>query len=437
MTDPVQALAYSPYQENPDTVPTWRKAAFQANLAQQKAQVTANSPYSATNQTNQLGALSASQQAMAQSDVNQTQSTQQAAATNQGYQQQYQQNVFNYNDQKAQAATAAANAQAMKDLQTKYNTLANQQQQWFTGQQSAINNTPNGSSTYTPPGNGTSGSNVPIQYSGQASQVAQMARNAGFPESAVATAVAISQAESSGRADAVNNANRNGTSDYGLMQINSVHSDLLNKYNWKDPQQNMDMAYQIYKSAGGSFTPWSTYNSGVYQNYMTMGRQASSAVIPASGPVPVQSQTTSGLRQTIINKAETYIGLPYVWGGTDLSKGVDCSGLVQQVYKQFGLNLPRVSASQYTGHLGSTTYGVRTNVSQLEPGDLVFFKHSDGQVHHVAIWLGKGQILEAPHTGADVRIRTLSKSDVPYGLHLYGLDSAGTKATGKNNPVAI
>lgn len=446
MTDPVAALAYSPYQQNPDTIPSWRKAAYQASYAQQQQQNIANSPYSASGQTNIPGMLSQSQQALMQSGTNQTQNVEAAAATNQGYQKQYQQDLFNYNQLKAQNATSAATSTALGALNTKYADLGNQQQGWYTSILNQINNGGQPGSWTAPSstggaqgfaGNGATSSGGPITYSGQAWQVAQMARNAGFSEADIPTVVAISQAESSGRANAVNNANTNGTSDYGLMQINSVHSDLLGKYDWKDPQQNLDMAYQIYKDAGNSFTPWSTYNSGDYNKFMNIGNGAASAIIPA-GPVGVTSQTTSGLRQTIITKAETYIGLPYVWGGTDLSKGVDCSGLVQQVYAKFGISLPRTSYGQYGATAGGgATWGVRTNVSQLEPGDLVYFKHSDGTVHHVAIWLGNNQILEAPYTGADVRVRTLGKNDVPYGVHLYGLDSSGSKATGKNNPVAV
>lgn len=440
MTTPVEALAYSPYQEDPNSVPSWRKAAYQANLTQQRQQGITNSPYSASAQNGVFNTLSASQQAIMNSGDQVTANAQAQAATAKAYNDQYTQNTINYNQQVAQNDFQAKQTQALKDLQTKYANMGTAQQQtyqdWYNQYIGGNGGTGGTGSTNSGATSGNGAPGQPVNYTGQAAEIAQMARNAGFPESAVATAVAISQAESSGNATAVNNANNNGTSDYGLMQINSVHSDLLKQYNWKDPQQNMDMAYQIYKSAGGNFTPWSTFNSGAYQKFMTMGRQATSAIIPASGPVPVSSQTTSGLRQTIINKAETYIGLPYVWGGTDLSKGVDCSGLVQQVYAKFGISLPRTSASQYSAAGHNAVWGVRTNVSDLEPGDLVYFKHSDGQVHHVAIWLGKGQVLEAPYTGANVRIRTLSRHDVPYGVHLYGLDNTGAKSTGTGRPTA-
>lgn len=97
--------------------------------------------------------------------------------------------------------------------------------------------------------------------------IAQLMHNAGFPDSAIPKGVAIVQAESGGNPAATNH-NTNGSTDYGLWQINSVHSSLLSHGVWNDPQSNTNMAYQVWKSAGGSWSPWSTYNSGAYQKYM-------------------------------------------------------------------------------------------------------------------------------------------------------------------------
>lgn len=410
MTLPLDMLANTP-GANQDNVPTWRKAQQQAASNFQTQNQIANSPYSTTALSNPDTTQQARLQQTQQIGQNTTTQAQQSATVRKNIWDTYQQKVFNKQQADAQTTFQQQQTQALKDLQQKYIDQANAipgNQQYYPGQ------------TVPTYGNGTTGSNQPVTYTGDASQVAQMARNAGFPESAIPTVVAISQAESSGNASATHS-NNNGSTDYGLMQINSVHSDLLKGKNWADPQQNLNMAYQVYKDAGGSFSPWSTYNSGAYNKFIGMGQTASKSSYTA--PVaPFVANTASGLRKSIITKAETYIGLPYVWGGTDLSKGVDCSGLVQQVYKQFGINMPRVSADQSTGHLGKSTYGVRTSMSNLEPGDLVYFYHSDGQVHHIAIWLGNNQILEAPHTGADVRIRTLGANDKPNGLHLYGLD---------------
>ena len=117
-------------------------------------------------------------------------------------------------------------------------------------------------------------------------QIAQMMRNAGFPASAIPTGVAIVHAESGANPQAVNHANTNGTQDYGLFQINSVHSQLLQAGNWSNPQSNVNMAYQVWKNAGGKWTPWSTYNSGSYQKFLGAGQAV-------SGAGPTSSTTTT------------------------------------------------------------------------------------------------------------------------------------------------
>src|SRR5690606_12533755 len=107
-----------------------------------------------------------------------------------------------------------------------------------------------------------------------------------------------------------------------------------------------------------------------------------------------------------------------VWGGNSLTKGVDCSGLVQQVYKQLGIALPRTADQQ--AHTG-----VKTSISKLLPGDLVAWQggyRGPNYVGHIAIYLGNGKILEAPEPGKSVRVRALSKNDNVFGVHLTNLD---------------
>lgn len=100
-----------------------------------------------------------------------------------------------------------------------------------------------------------------------ASQIADVMRKAGWPESAIPVGVAVAFAESGGNPRAVNRANRNGSSDYGLFQINSVHGSLLNEGDRYDPVANARMALKVYKGAGNSWKPWSTYNSGSYRKF--------------------------------------------------------------------------------------------------------------------------------------------------------------------------
>ena len=105
-----------------------------------------------------------------------------------------------------------------------------------------------------------------------------------------------------------------------------------------------------------------------------------------------------GLGWVIVKDVEAYLGTPYVWGGENPNVGFDCSGLVQWVYAKAGLNLPRVAQDQYNAgpHLPAG--------AELYAGDLVFFGTGPRGVEHVGIYVGHGQMVDAPHTGADVRV---------------------------------
>ena len=99
-----------------------------------------------------------------------------------------------------------------------------------------------------------------------------------------------------------------------------------------------------------------------------------------------------------VDWALAQVGTPYVWGGETPGVGFDCSGLVQAAYKVAGIALPRVAQDQYdvTAKLGPG--------DPIRPGDLIFFGEGPADVTHVGIYIGNGQMVDAPHTGADVRV---------------------------------
>ncbi|WP_110208261.1 transglycosylase SLT domain-containing protein [Nocardioides daejeonensis] len=102
----------------------------------------------------------------------------------------------------------------------------------------------------------------------------------------------------------------------------------------------------------------------------------------------------------VVAEARKYLGLPYVWGGTDPAKGLDCSGLVQLVYKSLGYDLPRVSADQ--ARAGRPV----ASMAEAQPGDLLAWDNSsrNNGADHIAIYIGGGKMIEAPRTGLNVRI---------------------------------
>ena len=94
------------------------------------------------------------------------------------------------------------------------------------------------------------------------------------------------------------------------------------------------------------------------------------------------------IREEMVQFALQYVGNPYVWGGTSLTNGADCSGFVLAVHNHFGYALPRVAADQYAASR-------KKDISALEPGDLVFYGNG---ISHVAMYIGDGQIVHAANS---------------------------------------
>lgn len=105
----------------------------------------------------------------------------------------------------------------------------------------------------------------------------------------------------------------------------------------------------------------------------------------------------SDVRVELVEYAKQFLGNPYVWGGTSLTNGADCSGFVLSVFKKFGVSLPRVSASQANS-------GTKISASELQPGDLVFYGNSSGIVNHVALYIGNGQVIHASNERTGIKI---------------------------------
>ncbi|SEI41385.1 SH3 domain-containing protein [Lachnospiraceae bacterium A10] len=104
----------------------------------------------------------------------------------------------------------------------------------------------------------------------------------------------------------------------------------------------------------------------------------------------------SDVRVDLINNATQYVGNPYVWGGTSLTHGADCSGFVMAIYAQYGISLPHSSRAQ-------ANYGTKISASEAQPGDL-FFYGSGKSISHVAIYIGNGQIVHASSKKTGIKI---------------------------------
>lgn len=107
----------------------------------------------------------------------------------------------------------------------------------------------------------------------------------------------------------------------------------------------------------------------------------------------------SSRRAEIANYAVQFVGNPYVWGGTSLTNGADCSGFTMSVMAHFGVSLPHSSASQ-------ANCGRSITSSQMRPGDLVFYAGSGGGINHVALYIGNGQVCHASSSKTGIKIST-------------------------------
>ncbi len=111
-----------------------------------------------------------------------------------------------------------------------------------------------------------------------------------------------------------------------------------------------------------------------------------------SKPSTQSSGSLSGLRNDIVSYAKKFVGGSYVWGGTSLTGGADCSGFVWRIYGDFGYSIPRTSYDQ------SRSAGIRVDLSDRQPGDLIFYANNSGTVNHVAMYIGNDQIVQAANS---------------------------------------
>jgi cell wall-associated NlpC family hydrolase len=128
-------------------------------------------------------------------------------------------------------------------------------------------------------------------------------------------------------------------------------------------------------------------------------------------PTGGSSSGSSGSGMSAVSWARSRVGIPYQWGGAGPSS-YDCSGLVMRAWQRVGVMLPHSSRLMYR-------LVEKISYSQLRPGDLIFYAtnpSNEATIHHVAMYIGGGQMIEAPYTGADVRIVSLRMGDgaMPY-----------------------
>jgi cell wall-associated NlpC family hydrolase len=255
------------------------------------------------------------------------------------------------------------------------------------------------------PTNGVSG--YSREQSANASTIVAVGKQMQVPEHGLVTAVAAALQESGLR-----NLDHGDRDSLGLFQqrpsqgwgtpaqimnpayaATAFYHRLLEIPGWRELSVN-DAAQTVQRSA----TPTA------YGHHETAARVIAAAVggatcnpIPARGPAAVQA----------IAFARAQIGQPYLWGGDGSEAGeagFDCSGLTTAAYASAGARLPRTAHTQYLAT-------ARVLETELRPGDLVFYGNPNTKIHHVGLYIGNGQMIDAPSAGKRVGVRPIHEPD--------------------------
>lgn len=141
----------------------------------------------------------------------------------------------------------------------------------------------------------------------------------------------------------------------------------------------------------------------------------SSSVNKTSNPSTSQnisssSSDTSSKRNQIVNYALKFKGNPYQWGGTSLTRGADCSGFTQSVFRDNGISIPRDSRSQAAG-------GKTVSMNSIQPGDLIFYRRN-GRINHVALYIGNGKVISAKSESLGIQVNAYNYR-TPYKAVTY------------------
>ena len=148
---------------------------------------------------------------------------------------------------------------------------------------------------------------------------------------------------------------------------------------------------------------WYKVNYGGAEGYVN-----ASFVEPHTGAKPAAVNSNSQKASALVSFAKKYLGTPYVWGGTNLNSGVDCSGFVYSVYKNFGYALNRTSRDQIYN-------GTKVSKSDLQAGDLVFFDtNGNNTISHVGIYIGGGDFIHSCSGSRSMCVTISSLSEAYY-----------------------
>lgn len=179
-----------------------------------------------------------------------------------------------------------------------------------------------------------------------------------------------------------------------------------------DVPQGPDLAQVAFENLSSHASPLQQLEN--LTSAVAAGRGEQAPSLGGESSTPLQPIKGNGRESGIAKVAARYIGTPYLWGGSSPS-GFDCSGLLQYAAAKNGIHIARTTYEQWQ-------QGREVAPNQLQPGDAVFFRGSDARGNlpgHVGIYIGHGEFIEAPHTGARVRVSSLRGRSDYVGARRY------------------
>ena len=181
-----------------------------------------------------------------------------------------------------------------------------------------------------------------------------------------------------------------GQDDEETQEDQTVYDEDGNEVDADEAAENGDT---VYDEDGNEVDPSEVTSSDDDVEYDEYGNviDSDNTVDPDSVSSSSSSSSSSGSGSSIVDYATQFVGNPYVWGGTSLTGGADCSGFTQSVYAQFGYSLPRTSYEQQN-------WGTEVSYADAQPGDLICYGG------HVAIYMGNGQIVHASNSRDGIKI---------------------------------
>ena len=164
-----------------------------------------------------------------------------------------------------------------------------------------------------------------------------------------------------------------------------------------DASQTQETAPQTQETAAQTEAPQTQETAAQTEAPQTQETAAQTEAPQTEVSAPAASATGSA----VVAYASQFVGNPYVWGGTSLTSGADCSGFTMAVFANFGVSLPHYAASQLS-------CGTQVSIDSLAPGDLVFFSSTGGEIDHVAIYVGGGSIVHAANSKSGICYSSLN-----------------------------